>query len=121
MAETQLDNVLKERVHSRIRGVFNRITCDDGFNLSVQTGYGAYCSPRPDNFDSLTDLREGDVIGPFYAAEVGFPSERPEPWDVWETYCDDSEKPMGTVYGYVPADVIRALIELHGGEVYVAK
>lgn len=89
--------------------VDNKIRCADGFSMSVVTGGGSYSVPRGAPFDESAD-------GPYTAAEVGFPSARPEPWDEWSQYCEDPDKPTRTVYAYVPAHVIRALIDLHGGE-----
>jgi len=92
-----------------------QIRCVDGFKMSVQAGIGMYCTPRPDGF---TDDAPGrDYEGPYTAAEVGFPSERPEPWSQWEELAENPEDPISTVYGYVPFALIEALIELHGGEV----
>ena len=79
-----------------------RIVCADGFNVSVQVGKYLYSTPRED-------------AGPWTHVEVGFPSERPEPWDEWSKYVDDAEIPTRTVYGYVPLAMIEALIALHGG------
>ena len=105
------ENITKPSRKGSNRKGSNWVTCADGFTLSVVTGYGNYCRPRPDR-------REIDEhYAPFTHAEVGFPSERPEPWDVWEKHCDDSDKPTQTVYGYVPVGIISDLIELHGGEV----
>jgi hypothetical protein len=78
-----------------------RITCADGFSLSVQVHAGAYCSPR-------------DGIGPDWnSAEIGFPSEPPTPEVM--AYAEDPSDPTGTVYGYVPIALIDALIDAHGG------
>ena len=57
-----------------------------------------------------------DYPGPYLTFEVGFPTARPEQWADWESHCEDADNPTGTVYDYVHLDVIRALIELHGGE-----
>jgi hypothetical protein len=76
-----------------------RITCADGFSLSVQATHGAYCSPRRN-------------VGPWYEVEVGFPSAEPE--FIME-HADDKDKPTDTVYGYVPIEKVQALIDLHGG------
>jgi hypothetical protein len=81
----------------------NWIQCTDGFRMSVISGEGAYCSPRNDQ-------------GPYTEVEVGYPSERPEPWSDWSEHCEDSSCPTETVYSYVPACKVRALIALHGGE-----
>ena len=76
-----------------------RITCKDGFSLSVQATHGAYCSPR-------------ENLGPWYEVEVGFPSSEPE---LIMSYAEQPEKPTDTVYGYVPIELVEQLIELHGG------
>ena len=94
----------------------NHIVCADGFALSVVAGYGAYCSPRPSAFSNLADVPP-TYGGPYHEVEVGFPSQRPEPWrGVWETFAETPEHPTGTVYGYVPVGLVRSLIESHGGE-----
>lgn len=83
---------------------YPRVHCADGFHMSVQAHYGAYSSPREDHSH-------------FYdAAEIGFPSARE---DRIMPYIDggDSE-PTKTVYGYVPFDVIDAVIAAHGGIVW---
>lgn len=100
----------------------NRIRCRDGFSLSVIAGAGTYSRPRPalldlgDTPNFMYDV-DADYRGPYTAVEVGFPSERPEPWaGCWETHCEDPNSPTDTVYGYVPVEMVRALIEAHGGE-----
>lgn len=90
-----------------LTGVSNIVKCVDGFRVSVIAGPGAYCVPRPDF---------GVNLAPYTAVEVGFPSERPEPWAEWEQFCEDPSEPTETVYGYVPVDLLRALVESHGGE-----
>jgi len=84
-------------------GVSNIVQCQDGFKMSVVAGGGTYASPR-----------EGG--GPYAAVEMGFPSQRPEPWAVWQELAESPETPTETVYGWVPVETIQALIELHGGE-----
>ncbi|MBF4625509.1 hypothetical protein [Clavibacter sp. VKM Ac-2872] len=91
----------------------NQITCQDGFGLSVVAGYGAYCEPRPDWPGSGAPR---DYPGPYARVEVGFPTERPEPWAEWDAWCEDPASPTETVYDFVPVAAVRALIELHGGE-----
>ena len=80
---------------------YDRVHCADGFSMSVQADDAKYCSPRTDT-------------GPYVAAEVGFPSH----YDIHlNPYAEDGSKPTDTVYGYVPAAVIRLCIESHGGMV----
>ena len=76
-----------------------RITCKDGFSLSVQATHGAYCSPRTN-------------IGPWARVEVGFPSAPPE---LIMEYAENDSEPTDTVYGYVPIELVEELIALHGG------
>ncbi len=76
-----------------------RITCADGFNLSVQATHGAYCTPRQN-------------IGPWLEVEVGFPSAAPE---LIMEFADQPEQPTETVYAYVPINLVVDLIALHGG------
>ena len=105
-----------------------KVTCADGFTLSVIAGGGTYCFPRPalcfhtGDFESVhePDGRFDHVVhdypGPFEEVEVGFPSIRPEPWSEWHIYADDEGDPTEIVYGRVPVSLVRALVELHGGE-----
>lgn len=80
-----------------------RITCKDGFSLSVQATHGSYCSPR-------------NNIGPWYEVEVGFPSEIPS---LIMDYCEDTSNPTKTVYGYVPIELVEELISEHGGQLTI--
>lgn len=95
------------------KGGENNITCADGFKLSVVAGWGMYCEPRPGS--SRSDVSDR-YDGPFWEVEVGFPSERPEPWDEWSQWAESPDDPTGTVYGWVPVEKVRELIESHGGE-----
>lgn len=79
-----------------------KITCADGFSMSVQAHNGAYCSPRINNAESYEEV------------EVGFPSSV-EP--LLMDWCEDKEDPTGTVYGYVPTQVVTNVIAKHGGVV----
>ena len=88
---------------SKYRDRLNKqVVCADGFMMSVQANDGAYCSPRINNATSYDEV------------EVGFPSER-EP--LLMDWCDDPQDPTGTVYGYVPIQVVTNVIAKHGGMV----
>jgi len=76
-----------------------RITCADGFSMSVQACKSHYCTPR-DNF------------GPYSKVEVGFPSERVEEF---MRYAEDRSRPTDTVYAWVPIELVEDAIEAHGG------
>ena len=93
-----------------IRRNLEQITCADGFKMSVQASHGHYCSPRSDD-------------GPYTKVEVGFPSEAEPLLKAWaeasgRTYVSPSE-PLGfsTIYPYVPASVVLAIIAKHGGRI----
>ena len=79
--------------------VFPRITCNDGFTMSVQARRHCYCEPPNDE-------------GPWIAVEVGFPSEREELIMEW---AEEPRRPTGTVYCKVPVEVIFEVIAKHGG------
>ena len=67
--------------------------------MSVQASEGHYCRPR-NNF------------GPYSMVEVGYPSEAvPELME----YAESPQTPTGTVYGYVPVEVVDVVIAAHGG------
>lgn len=77
----------------------DRITCVDGFSLSVQATHGAYCSPRTN-------------LGPWYEVEVGFPSAYP---DFIMSHAEEPDKPTETVYPYTPIELVDQFIAMHGG------
>lgn len=68
--------------------------CADGFKMSIQASDCHYC-------------RKNDG-GSYASVEIGFPSA-PEP--LLESYEDFG----GDVYGYVPLNVVDAVIAKHGG------
>lgn len=78
-----------------------RITCSDGYNVSVQASEFHYCAPR----DYLSD-------GRYSAWELGFPTQAD---DILTEYAEEPGNPLQTVYGWVPTEVVDALIEKHGG------
>lgn len=89
-----LDNMMKNFKK------YKKAACKDGFSMSVQASQFAYCEPREDGVDSYTHV------------EVGFPSEA-EP--LLMGWVEDPERPTDTVYGWVPVEVVREVIEKHGG------
>lgn len=89
-----------------MRVISKTIKCADGFSMSVQSGAYAYCSPRVDG------------LGFYDSYEVGFPSERD---GLLMPYAEDPERPTDTVYGWVPAIIVAAVIAKHGGVVGAAE
>lgn len=77
-----------------------RMKCADGFEISVQASDFHYCSPRV----------SGNVK--YDKVELGYPSIA-EPLIV--EYAEDDEDLTGTVYGWVPVEVVNAVVERHGG------
>jgi len=78
------------------------VKCADGFRMSVQASGGHYCSPRDDDASA------------YESVEIGFPSAA-EP--LLMEYAESADRPTKTVYGWVPADVVKAVIAKHGGQV----
>jgi hypothetical protein len=76
-----------------------RAICADGFSVSIQGGIGIYSQPRC-NTESYT------------AVELGYPSAGD---DLIQEYAEEPEKPIDTVYPYVPIEVVDGLLEKHGG------
>lgn len=78
-----------------------KIKCNDGFKISVQASVAHYC--RPDN-----------NYGPHTHVECGYPSHECERLI---EYAQRPEDLTGTVYPYVPIEVIEEVIRDHGGMV----
>ena len=76
-----------------------RITCTDGFTISVQAHDGSYCTR--DDSGSPTHV------------ECGFPSTTPKTADMCR-YAEDIDY-TETVYGYVAREVFEREFALHGG------
>jgi hypothetical protein len=77
-----------------------RIQCMDGFNISVQANYGAYCYPRNNG-------------GYWSKVELGYPSEKEEEIMPY-IYGNPMSDPVNNVYGYVPIAVIAGVLTKHG-------
>jgi len=84
--------------------LYERVVCEDGFSISIQAGAHKYCEPRRRALDPY-------MIG-YKSVELGYPN-RPCAFIV--DYAEDPEDLTGTVYGYVPASVVRKIIAAHGG------
>ena len=82
-----------------------RITCKNGFTISVQARDGAYCTPREDYPDT-----------PYTHVECGYPSSKPTTEALLKyAECFGSHGYTDTVYGYVPIEVVQAELDTHGG------
>lgn len=92
----------------------SRIECADGFNVSIQAGCANYCQPRQSFFEP--DMDQGNFFENYTSFELGFPNMHD---DLLAPYAEDESDPCNTVYGYVPKEIITAVIEKHGGLVNV--
>ena len=79
-----------------------RITCTDGFNISVQAHSGSYC--------------QRNTTGDLLTVECGFPTTTPKTAELrsYAELCGTSDY-TETVYGFVPVEVVRAELDAHGG------
>lgn len=84
---------------TNIKPIRPHVVCTDGFRVSVQTGWHAYCTPR-------------DNSGPYTHVECGYPSEKE---DMLIPYAEEADIPTRTVYGWVPLSVVNEVIARHGG------
>lgn len=76
------------------------IICNDGFNVSVQASSRHYCEPKENGAPAYSRV------------ELGFPSSA-DP--IITPFAENASNPTETVYGYVPAPLVQALIGKHGG------
>ena len=78
------------------------VVCADGFRVSIQASESHYSIPRVDNAERYTEV------------ELGYPSQVDQ---LIIDYAEDETNPTATVYGYVPSDIVYALLTKHGGVV----
>ena len=82
-----------------------RITCKDGFNISVQGSSFNYATPR-----------EVNPPNGYTHVECGYPSSKPTTEALLEyAECFGDHGYTDTVYGYVPVEVVLAVLDAHGG------
>ena len=74
-------------------------TCTSGLTFSLQTSSFHYCTPRTDK-------------GPWSQVEIGFPNQAIEKL---MPFAEDKDRPTGTVYGWVPMNIIMEVITDNGG------
>jgi len=79
-----------------------RVTCEDGFTVSIQASRNNYCEPRIDDADLWSSV------------ELGYPSQAD--WLIIG-YAEDKDTPTETVYGWVPVHTVYLLLTKHGGVV----
>tara|TARA_B100000214_G_C23800084_1_gene549945 strand:+ start:167 stop:451 length:285 start_codon:yes stop_codon:yes gene_type:complete len=83
-----------------MRKSYEMVTCADGFTVSIQAGSFNYSEPRTDTAPAYDSV------------ELGYPNR---PCIFIKDYAEDPENPTETVYGWVPAHIVRKMIAGHGG------
>ena len=92
---------------TKIQKTRDYVVCADGFTMSVQASENHYCSPRADG---------AEVI--YGRVEIGYPSEHEPEFDEYVEQLEDATiNWTGSVYGWVPADIVALVIAKHGGMV----
>ena len=81
-------------------GKNKKIECADGFTMSVQASKFNYSKPRIDDAKAYTQV------------EVGFPNAYES---ILAPFAEDMEDYTGTVYGFVPSQLIVDVCAKHGG------
>lgn len=85
--------------------IFNHIVCNDWFKMSVQASHFHYCEPRKTIYSKTHFI--------YTSMEVWLPSKKE---DLLMEYIFNTEnKPTQAVYGQVPVEVIKQIIEKHWG------
>lgn len=84
-----------------MRKLYEAVVCQDGFSVSIQASRFSYCEPKQD-----------DYTAGYTSVELGFPSD-PDPFIL--PYAETPDDLTGSVYGYVPASVVRKMIAAHNG------
>ena len=79
---------------------YKMVTCADGFSVSIQASKFNYSEPRSDTSHA------------YESVELGFPNR---PCMFIKDYAEDPKNLTSTVYGWVPAHIVRKMIAGHGG------
>ncbi len=91
---------LENKAKSQYNYLVDPITCISGLELSIQASESHYCTPKQTCESIYTHW------------EVGFPSEKVE---VLMPYVEDPDKPLNTIYAWVPTHIIEQVIKESGG------
>ena len=92
---------------TKIQKTRDYVVCADGFTMSVQASENHYCSPRANG---------AEVI--YGRVEIGYPSEHEPEFDEYVEKLEHATIDWtGSVYGWVPADIVALVIAKHGGMV----
>jgi len=100
-----------------------KILCTDGFEMVVKAGQDIPCNPTVTNCDETCDHpwksdwheKECTYAGPYESFLVEKVSEVPPNFNAW-CYYGSPHRPKGPFF-HVPKDMVKELIENHGGEI----
>ena len=94
---TKLEEYYENGIRRHIRNPY--LICKDGFTMSVQASETHYSEPK-------------GFADEYSEVEIGYPSNME---NLIMDYCEDHQDPCGTVYGYVPVELVDRVIDKHGG------
>jgi hypothetical protein len=80
----------------------DRIILKSGLSMSIQSHAGSYCFPRQGGLPSHK----------YTSFEIGYPNE---PVADLSYYAEDLDDPCGTIYPYVPLNIIQSIYDSNGG------
>ena len=80
------------------------VVCKDGFEISIQASENHYCTPQSDT-------------GPYTEVECGFPNRKPLSQAMLDRFTgfDSDTDYTDSTYSYVPVEVVKLELALHGG------
>ena len=101
---------IKKHRNSLIDGfILPEITCQDGFSISVQCGFGHYSEPE------VKKLTDGLPENPL-KFELGFPSKYESMLTPYQHCLPYHKKNFKKhIFGWVPMSVVNEIIKKHGG------
>ena len=105
---TEIEKYIKENQNKLIDGfVLPMVTCQDGFRISIQCGWGHYSSPKVSRRGALPD-------SPSHF-ELGFPSKYEELLSNFAQDITYNKNNLDTVFSFVPVETVNGIINKHGG------
>jgi hypothetical protein len=78
-----------------------RVECPDGYSVSIQASANKYAIPGPN-------------LGSWLSVELGFPSSHDPLLEQYKETLGNNEPQEDSVFPYVPASVVEALLIKHG-------
>lgn len=82
-----------------------KVVCKDGFSISIQASENHYCIPKVD----------GAYIE-YKNVELGYPSDDESLIEEYSEGMEDTSLTQ-SVYPYVPAEIVKKMLDKHGGMV----